>query len=158
MRLFVAAPFSCRLSRIILTNRGSLVLAGDENDSQGIQERIAELQRIREEYTKCYSDECWAQRSLQPKYPQFRPHVTIGRAFDRRSYALPMPWSGREFDATLSSPITLVADVPRVVHYAYRSLLRCVSQTSVVPTASADEVAYALRIVMGPHHNGSALT
>jgi hypothetical protein len=84
-----------------------------------------------------------------PKYPTFLPHVTLGRAYDEWGF-FPVPLRTSARRVTLPESVTFRTQHVHVVHYAYRSLLRCVGDMRIAldtpPTLDSAALADHLHI------------
>jgi len=116
--------------RIKVNSDGYVVLHGTER-GRGDSVRLTQLLRsISDLIARQDPEEGWSQKTpigeprFGPKYPTFEPHVTIGRLFDRR-LPLPVEVDNAMKSIKLSEPLTFSAAEYSIVHYAYRSLLRC---------------------------------
>ncbi|MBN1219776.1 MAG: hypothetical protein JXM69_12675 [Anaerolineae bacterium] len=129
-------------NRLILDERGYFILAPDENkvspSIKAINNFLTVLSGIIDEFNQQYPDEQWNQRledgtdyRFRPKFTNYFPHVTIGRAFDY-SNSLPIPLNPeKDKYIQIPTPLEFSSDRGSFVHYAYRSLLRCVGEIPV---------------------------
>jgi hypothetical protein len=123
------------LDRLFLDEEGYIVLgAGQEGDAaEAVNGLLRSCNTIVDQLEEAFPGERWGQRlgggqgyRFRPKHTRLPPHITLGRAFDGRN-GLPVPLRGET--ATLPiPPIHLEARQAVIVHYAYRSMLRCVGR------------------------------
>jgi hypothetical protein len=139
------------LDRISLDDRGFLTLSGDDAKTR-LNAIPALINAIRRQAAKEFPKEkiAWGSDSYAPKYRTWRPHVTIGRVFHRDGLHLPLPLQGKATSRRLTSPITFRIEQIGVVHYAYRSLLRCIGEFAAPldkpVQMTPEQVARALQI------------
>ena len=116
---------------------------------------LTDITQLVNEYAQRYPQEGWLalitpdERCFGPKYQTFLPHVTLGRAYDDcGSFPIPLTTSARR--VSLPEPLTVRTQHVHIVHYAYRSLLRCVGDLRIsldMPLAlDAAGIANHLRI------------
>jgi hypothetical protein len=147
---------TCSLDRVVLDERGYVMLASDHQVESTAIETVNEfLDRIHalvSEYAEKYPEEPWRDRKsgrvkgrFGPKFDRFMPHIAVGMVFSRTT-SLPTPFKGRTESIPLPAPLGYVVSELSVVHYAYRSLQRCMGEIVVSPTArTVSDPSVALR-------------
>jgi hypothetical protein len=101
-------------------------------------ERFHKIQRnlvIR--YSNMYPDEIWTSKTRRdsrnrfyPRYDEYAAHITVGVAFEH-THGLPTQLKKQKHSEPLPKPVEFVFGDLFVVHYAYRSLLRCIGELTV---------------------------
>lgn len=135
-------------SRLVLDNRGYIILEPDENETghsiQILNDFTETLQSIVDEFNEEFPNERWNQRlknesdcRFKPKL-NFFPHITIGRAFNCHN-SLPISLNGEKGYIQISPPIRFDASDISIVHYAYRSLFRCVGEIPITQLCSLNK-------------------
>ncbi|MDX1982044.1 MAG: nucleotide-binding protein [Bryobacteraceae bacterium] len=115
-------PLRYELTQVVRGQDGKILLAGDMD--HGSTALMTTLREIAEKYFRSRNDG----NLFKPKYETFCPHLTIGHAFKCSNHYFPTLSAGRELKRPLPKPVVLEVDLLSVVHYAYRSLLRCVGE------------------------------
>jgi hypothetical protein len=123
---------SITLDRINRDDRGFLVLSGSESNA-GLKAAFQRLRGILRNLADEFPKEriAWESDDHAPKFLTWRPHITIGMAFHRDGTHLPLPLKDRPTSRRLATPITFSVSQLAIVHYAYRSLLRCIGELTV---------------------------
>lgn len=127
------------LTKARLTTEGHIVLASTQEDER-LSRFFVQVRTLAARFAADYPNESrfWKHKDYQPKYERFLAHATIGVAFRQSPTTLPMLYDGPEITLDLPEPYLLRTDVVSVVHYAYRSLLRCVGEFEVHLTGRFD--------------------
>jgi len=124
----VTAKLSFTFDKIFVTERGNIILGCSETD--GLTSMIDEF--IQEWWRVVVNRDA----RLQPKrhagqdIPTFMPHMTIGSVFAIDA-GFPVLINGSTATAVLEKPIQFEGNPVSIVHYAYRSLLRCVGELQI---------------------------
>jgi hypothetical protein len=118
--------------RIAIDENGHVVLTSSERHPQ-VEEVLGKIPSLLRQFAKEYPNErqAWDSGNHAPKYQKWAPHATIGMAFRRKANYLPLPARGHARSIPLARPIPLVAEEISLVHYAYRTLRRCVGEIAV---------------------------
>jgi hypothetical protein len=152
-------------TRVGIDPRGFVSLMGVNSSHEAAVHKIdVLLDRVRElatSYSRRYPRDGWGdtvrdghEPRFGPKYPAFMPSMTLGMGFASQQ-SLPLPILGLSFAHDLPRPMSLRVTAPRIVHYAYRSLLRTVGEFAIGKSSSAQQEAAVLQ-ALGIQFEGPA--